>query len=97
METRKVETMVSGPRRYERVAKAEKNQATDTDKSKFNAIVRCKMDIREDSCCSGKNWYMLSTTGQLCDVKVFHNSYEAITNVPVGRSATEMVHDEGSV
>ena len=40
---------------------------------------------------------MLSTTGQLCDVKGFHNSYEAITNVLVGKAATAVVHDDGTV
>ena len=46
------------------------------------------MDSREDTCYAGKNYRMLSNTGQLCDVKRFHNSCEAITNVQVGRAAT---------
>ena len=55
------------------------------------------MDSREDTCCSGNNWRILSTAGQLCGVKGFHYSYEAITNVPVARTATEVVHDDGNV
>ena len=37
---------------------------------------------------------MLSTTDQLCDLKGFYNSYEAITNVPVVRVVIEVVHDD---
>ena len=55
------------------------------------------MDSRADTCCAGRNWRLLSTTGQLCDLKVFHNLYEIITNVPVGRYATAVVHDDGTV
>ena len=55
------------------------------------------MDSRADTCCSSKNWRLLSTTGQLCDVKVFHNLYEAIANVPLGRSATAVIHNDGTV
>ena len=51
------------------------------------------MDIRADTCCAVKNWRLSSTTGQLFDVKLFYNSYEKITNVPVGGSATSVVHD----
>ena len=30
----------------------------------------------------------------MCDVKVFQNLFEAITNVPVGRDSTSVVHNE---
>ena len=30
-------------------------------------------------------------------MKVFHNSYESITNVPVGRSATSVVNYDGTL
>ena len=55
------------------------------------------MDIRADNFCAVKNWRLLLMTGQMRDVKGFHNSYESITNVTVGRSATAVVHDYGTV
>ena len=76
---------------------AAKHQETDAADHEVNYIGRCDMDSRVETCCAGKNWRLLSTIGQLCDVKVFHNSYEEITNVPVGRAATPVVHDEGTV
>ena len=97
MGTIKSKAMASVPCRYGRVVKAAKHQAPDEAYHKVNAIERCKMDSMADTYGAVKNWRLLSTTGQRCDVKVFHNSYEAITNVPVGRSATELVHDGGTV
>ena len=97
IKTRKSKAMTSGPRRYERVAKASKHQAPDAAGQKINTIGRCDMYIMADTCCAGNNWRLLSTTGQLCDVKVFHYSYEAITNVPVGRATTVVVHDYNTV
>ena len=73
MGPRKAKTMELGPRRYERVAKADKHQADDSVDHKVNNIGRYEMEIRAEICCDGKNWRLLSTTGQLCDVKVFHN------------------------
>ena len=93
----KSKSMALGTRSYERVDKAARHQAPDADYHEVNSIGRCDMDSRAETFCSGKNWRLLSTTGQLCDVKVFHNLYEAITNVPVGRSATAVIHDEGTV
>ena len=94
---RKAKAMSSGPRHYDRVYKADKHQEPDAAEQEVNAIGRCKMDITAETCCSGKNWRLLSRTRQLCDVKVFNNSYEVITNVPVGRAATAVVHDDGTV
>ena len=97
MGTRKVKAMTLGLRRCGRVAKADKHQVPNAANYKVNAIGKCKKNIREDTCCGGKNWRLLSMTGQLVDVKGFHNSYEAITNVTVGRAATAVVHDDGTV
>ena len=85
------------PHRYERVAKVSRQQAPDAAIHEVNTIGSREMDSRADTYCDGKNWRLLSTRGQLCDVKVFHNSYEAITNVPVGRSVTAVVHGDGTV
>ena len=97
MGTRKAKAVALGPLCYERVTKAAKHQAPDTSDHEVNTIRRCEMDIRVDTSCACKNWRLLSTTGQLSYVKVFHNSYKAITNVPVGISTTEVLHDDGTV
>ena len=55
------------------------------------------MDSRAESFYSVKDWRLLSTAGQLCDVKGLHNSYEVITNIPVSRAVTAVVHDDGTV
>ena len=72
MGTRKVKAMVSVPRCYERVAKADKHQSPDALDHKVNNIGWCEIYRSADTCCV-KNWRLLSTTDQLCDIKVFHN------------------------
>ena len=97
MGTRKANAMTSGPCSYEMVYKEDKHLSPDAAEHELNTIGRFDMYIREDTCCAGNNWRLLSTTCQLCDVKGFHNSYKEITNVPVDRSATSVVHDDGTV
>ena len=80
-----------------RVAKAAKHQSPDSEDHEANTIGMCDMESRADTCCVGNKWSLLSTIGQLCIVKTFHNSYEAVTNVPVGRAATSVLHDYGNV
>ena len=55
------------------------------------------MDSRAYTYFSGKSWMMLSTTGQLCDVKGFFNSNEAITNILVTRHVIEGLNDDGTM
>ena len=88
MGTRKVKEMALGPHSYWKVAKAYKQKASDTYNHKVNAIVRCAMEIREDTYCAGNNCRLLSAIYQLCDVKGFHDSYKEIINVPLSISAT---------
>ena len=64
---------------------------------KVTHIRRCVMDSRADTYFSVNNWKLLSKTGQLCDLKVFHNSCKAITNIPLVRAATVVVRDCGTV
>ena len=59
MGTIKVNSMALGPRRYEIVAKADKHQAPGAEDHEVNAIGKCEVDIRADTCCSGKNWRLL--------------------------------------
>ena len=80
--------MAQVPYRYERVTKADRYQAYDAANNEVDAIGRSNMDSRADTCYTSKKWRLLSTTGKLCYVKGFNNSYEPITNAPVGRDAT---------
>ena len=89
--------MESVLRHYERVAKSSKKQAPHASDHEVNTIGRCDMEIRADTCCACKNCRLLSTTGQLCDVKVFHHSYESINNVSVGGAAIAVVYDDETV
>ena len=79
------------------MAKAAKHQANGTVDHGVKTIGKRDVDIRAETCCADKNLRLLSTTGQLCDIKGFQNAYEAITNVPVGIAATELFHDDGTV
>ena len=97
MGNRKAESMESGPRRYGRLSKVAEHLAPDAAYHKIYIIGRDDTESRADNCCNEKNWRMLSTTDQLCDIKVFHKSYEGTTNVPVGRAVTAVVHDDGTV
>ena len=81
----------------ERYPRQPKNQAPNAVANNVNAIGRCELEERADTCCAGKNRRLLSTTGQLCYVKRSHNSYEAINNVQVGISATSVVNDNITV
>ena len=56
---------------------------------------RNELDTRADTICVGKNWRILSTTGQCCDVHGFHDKFDAIKDVPVARSATAYVDQQG--
>ena len=89
--------MVLVLRHHERVSKESKHQASDAADHEVNEIVSSDIDSRADTCCAGMKCRLLSTTGQLCDVKGFQNSYKAIINIPVSKSATLVVHDYGTV
>lgn len=56
-----------------------------------------EIDTRADTCCLGKNWRQLSTTGQFCSVQGFHKDLQAIDNVPVSRCATAIHAPSGEL
>eukprot|EP00956_Cyclotella_meneghiniana_P012523 scaffold17820_cov42-Cyclotella_meneghiniana.AAC.5 len=45
--------------------------------------------------CAGKNFRALSLTGQTCDVSGFHQSFDAIHDIPVAQVATAMTLENG--
>ena len=79
------------------MAKSAKHQAPDAADHELNTIRKYEMGIKADTCCDDKNWRLLSTICQLRDIKVFSDSYEAITNVKVGIAATAVLNDDGTI
>ena len=49
---------------------------------------RNEMDSHADTSCAGRNWALLETTNQRCEVAPFLESYGTIKNVQIGRCAT---------
>ena len=42
-----------------------------------------ELDTRADTICAGKNFIKLFNTGQVCNVKGFHDDFESIKDLPV--------------
>ena len=53
-----------------------------------------RLDTRADTICAGINYYVLSTSGGIYDVRGFHDNYDAIKDVPVTQVAT--VYTDGN-
>ena len=89
MNPRKVQGMVSGPRRMSQASKRAKTApSAETSDNEIMVDGRCELDTRADTICAGKNFCMLSTTGGVCDVKGFHDDFDAIKDIPIARVAT---------
>ena len=58
---------------------------------------RCELDTQADTICAGKNCRMLSKTGGVCDVKGFHDDFDAIKDIPIARIATAYQDEQGSI
>ena len=58
-------------------------------------MAKCELDTRADTICAGKNFRVLSLTGQTCDVSGFHQSFAAIHDIPVAQVATAMTLENG--
>jgi len=46
------------------------------------------MDSRADTCCLGKNFRHDGETGDVCNVRGFHGSFDTLTDVPIVRGVT---------
>ena len=95
---RMVQGMVSGPRRTSRAIKGAKT-APSAEKSDhvIKADGRCELDTRVVTIYAGKNFRMLSTTGGVCDVKGFHDNFDAIKDIPVARVETAFQDEHGVI
>ena len=58
-------------------------------------MAKCELDTRADTICAGKNFRVLSLTGQTCDVSGFHQSFESIHDIPIAQVATAMTLENG--
>ena len=54
-----------------------------------------ELDTRADTICCGVNWRMLEPTGQCCDVRGFHESFDAVKDIPVASAATAITDENG--
>jgi len=83
----------SGPRAYGRVVKSARTEAFDAETSfAVDTVARCELDTRADTICCGMNFRPLAFTGQLCEVRGFHDSLQPMKDIPVARCATAYTH-----
>ncbi len=57
-------------------------------------MANCELDTRADTICAGHNFRVLCFTGQTCDVKGFHDSFDSLTDIPIARVATAYTDPE---
>ena len=92
-----ISAIVSGPRQA--IPRVTKKARTSDSASASGHVVhtnnRNELDTRADTCVLGQGWRILSCTGQVCDVKGFHNDYEAMKDIPVCQAATLWTADDG--
>lgn len=54
----------------------------------YDLHARAEIDTRADTLCAGSTFILYEATGKVVDVSGFHNSFDAIKNIPVGTSIT---------
>lgn len=88
--------IISGPRTSERPAKrAIAALAVTKSDHTVNEHARCELDTRADTICAGINFRLLSLTGQTCEVKGFHQAFEALRDIPVAQVASAVTINGG--
>ena len=93
-DTRHIQAISSGPRRYGRKFKRSKTSSeikTNETENGFDA--KNKLNTRADTICAGANWRLLSASHQCYDVYGFHDNFKGIEDVPIERVAT-VIRDE---
>ena len=93
-----VNRITSGPRTLRRTVKRSRLLETDG-KADHTAYASAKneLDTRADTICAGINFRMLYSTGQVCDVRGFHDDFDSIKDVPVATVATGYRNEHGQV
>ena len=93
---RVVARLTTGPRKpVEREIKRARSEARKSDHI-VHRLARNELDTRADTICAGANFRLLSTTGQCCEVKGFHDDFAPIQDVPVARVATAWKDRDGA-
>jgi hypothetical protein len=84
----------SGPRKTHRAIKRSRAASP---RDLVGSPGRNELDTRADTICAGKNFIKLFDTGQVCDVKGFHDDFESIKDVPIATVATGYRDENGLV
>ena len=90
-----IKKMTSGPRKMGRAVKRARVMKSAEIDHFEHEIAKCELDTRADTICAGINFRMLSSTGQTCDVKGFHDDFDTIKDVPIARVATAYKDSDG--
>ena len=88
----------SGPRRGHRLVKRARTEKLVPDSvpdEHLPYVEKCELDSHADTICAGRNCRLLSSTGQCCDVKGFHEDLADVKNIPVGTVVTGVISPEG--
>ena len=97
LKMRIINAIVSGPRQA--IPRVTKRARTDNDihtaSEQTHTTNRNEIDTCADTCVLGKGWTMISTTGQVCDVKGFHNDYDAKKDIPICQAASLWTAEDG--
>ena len=57
-------------------------------------MAKCELDRWADTICCGINFRPLAFTGQLCEVRGFHDSLDTLTDIMVACCVTTFTHSE---
>lgn len=79
---------VSSIRLNERRAKRVCVHSASVSPTAVGTSAKCELDTRADTIVAGINCRPIISNGQTCEVKGFHSSFDAISNVPVSTVAT---------
>ena len=93
---RHIQSISSDPRRYRRQFKrSNTSSAIKTDEAEPGFDAKNDLNTRSNTICAGKNWRLLSASGQCCDVYSFHGNFKGIKDVPISRVAIEIRDEHG--
>ena len=92
LKTRDIQVIASGPRRGERVVKRARLDSAALTTYTVGHEANNEMDTRADTSCLGSNWRPVVFTGQMCNVKGFHEGLGGMSEIPVATCATAWDH-----
>jgi hypothetical protein len=66
------------------VRRISRSHSTSQQTLDYDCRARAEIDTRADTLCAGSTFILYENTGKVVDVSGFHDSYNAIKNIPVG-------------